>query len=278
MQGASRESLATLREQLSDLTDGSSAAQLQQLSDELFAVVTLLTSEGALRRTLSDPAIDQSAKERFVDSLFGDRLSAPALRLLQQLARARWSEPRDVVDAVEHLAVETALVRAESDGQLDEVEDALFRFERILAAEPPLRAALTDRMLPAERKRELMNRLLEGKVAEVTLGLIERAVLAPRGRTIERVLREFSELAATRRERLIARVTSAVPLTEEQQEQLAESLRTATGRDIRLQLLVDPELVGGLTVRIGDEQIDGSVARHLAEARRRLTGGSGSRF
>jgi F-type H+-transporting ATPase subunit delta len=112
----------------------------------------------------------------------------------------------------------------------------------------------------------------------VTLALIERAVLAPRGRTIERVLREFSEMAATRRERLIARVTSAVPLTEEQQQHLVEALRASTGRDIRLQLLVDPSLIGGITVRIGDEQIDGSVSRHLAEARRRLTGGSGSRF
>jgi F-type H+-transporting ATPase subunit delta len=278
VQGASRESLATLREQLSEVTDGSSAADLQQLSDELFAVVTLLAGEGGLRRTLSDPAIEAGPKEQFVETLFGERVSTATLGLLKQLARARWSEPRDVVDAVETLAVETALVRAEGDGQLDEVEDALFRFERILAAEPPLRAALTDRMLPADRKRELIHRLLDDKVAEVTLALIERAVLAPRGRTIERVLREFSEMAATRRERLIARVTSAVPLTEEQQGRLVESLRTATGRDIRLQLLVDPALVGGLTVRIGDEQIDGSVARHLSEARRRLTGGSGSRF
>jgi F-type H+-transporting ATPase subunit delta len=278
VQGASRESLAALRERLAELTGDAKAAGLQKLSDELFGVVTVFASQGGLRRTLADPAIDAAGKDRFVDHLFADRISATGVELLHQVARTRWSEPRDVVDALENLAVETALVRAERDRQLDEVEDGLFRFERILAAEPTLRAALTDRLLPSDRKLQLLHRLLDGKVADVTFALIERAVLAPRGRTIERVLKEFSELAASRRERLIARVTSAVPLTEEQQERLVEALRQSTGNDIRLQLLVDPSLVGGLVVRIGDEQIDGSVVRHLTEARRRLTGGSGTRF
>lgn len=274
MQGASRESLATLRERLSGLTDDADAAALEQLADELFSVVTLLAGQGGVRRTLSDPALDAERKTRFVDTLFGSRLSAGGLDLLRELARARWSEPRDVVDALEHLAVETALVRAEREEQLDEVEDGLFRFERILAVEPRLRAALTDRLLPGERKLELLHRLLDGKVADVTFWLIERAVLAPRGRTFERVLREFTELAASRRERSLARVTTAVALTDDQQQRLAEALRRAVGRDIRLQVVVDPSLVGGLSVRIGDELIDGSVARQLVEARRRLTGGA----
>lgn len=273
MQGASRESLATLRERLSGLTDDADAAALQQLADELFSVVTLVAGQGGVRRTLSDPAVDADRKTRFVDTLFGSRVSAPAVDLLRELARARWSEPRDVVDALENVAVEAALVRAERDGQLDEVEDGLFRFERILAVEPALRAALTDRLLPAERKLELLHRLLDGKVADVTFWLIERAVLAPRGRTLERVLREFTELAASRRERLLARVTTAVPLSDDEQERLAEALRRGIGRDVRLQVVVDPSLVGGLTVRIGDELIDGSVTRQLTEARRRLTGG-----
>jgi len=274
VQGASRESLAALREQLSTLTDDVDEAGLQKLSDELFGVVSVLAGPGGVRRTLSDPAIDSARKEQFVDTLFGERASATSVELLRQIARTRWSEPRDVVDAVENLAVEAALVRAERDDQLDEVEDGLFRLERILAAEPDLRAALTDRLLPADRKVELLHRLLDGKVADVTFTLVERAVLAPRGRTLERVLREYSELAASRRERLIARVTSAVPLSDDQQQRLVEALRASTGHDIRLQLVVDPSLIGGITVRIGDEQIDGSVARHLTEARRRLSGQS----
>jgi F-type H+-transporting ATPase subunit delta len=274
VQGASRGSLASVRARLADLTGDSDEAALQQLSGELFSVVTLLAGPGGIRRTLSDPAIDAGRKERFVDQLFGDHVSATTVDVLKQIARTRWSEPRDVVDALENLAVETALVHAERDGQLDEVEDGLFRFERILASEHALRAALTDRNLPADRKLELLHRLLDGKVADTTFALVQRAVLSPRGRTVERVLRDYSELAASRRERLIARVTSAVALSEDQQVRLTEALRASTGEDIRLQLIVDPGLIGGVTVRIGDEQIDGSVLRHLTEARRQLGGQS----
>lgn len=274
MQGASRESLATLRESLAGRTGSAGANDLQQVSDALFSVVTLFANQGALRRTLSDPALEAQRKERFVDALFAERLDETSLSVVRETARLRWSAPGDVVDAIEALAVETALQRAEVDGVLDEVEDELFRFERILDSQPDLRAALTDRNLPADRKSQLLHRLLDGKVADVTSSLVERAVLAPRGRTVERVLDEFTELAAKRRERLIARVTSAVPLTEEQREALAEALKREFDRDIRLQLVVDPDIVGGVTVRIGDELIDGSVLRHLGAARRQLTGRS----
>ena len=276
MQGASRNSLAELRETLGGRSQASSD-DLQQLSEALFGIVTLFATQGSLRRTLSDPALEVDRKVAFVDRLFANRVPEPALELLRQAGRLRWSEPRDIVDALEALAVEAALQRAEADGVLDEVEDELFRFERILDGQPELRTALTDRNLPADRKSRLLHRLLDGKVAAVTQSLIERAVLAPRGRTIERVLDEFTELAAKRRERLLARVTTAVPLTEAQQTALAAALQREFGHDVRLQVVIDPALIGGLTVRIGDELIDGSVLRHLGAARRRLTGGSGPR-
>ncbi|MBV9291104.1 MAG: F0F1 ATP synthase subunit delta [Frankiales bacterium] len=272
MQGASRESLGHLRDSLAEQTGGVRSDALQQLSEQLFSVVTLFAGQGSLRRAISDPALETDRKVGLVDNLLGSHLAGPALELVRAAARQRWSEPGDVVDALESLAVEAALQRAESDGVLDEVEDELFRFERVVASQPQLRAALTDRNLPAERKSRLVRQLLEGKVSEVSLALIERGVLAPRGRTIERVLEDFTELAAKRRERLIARVTSTVELSDEQQAALSEALRREFDRDIRLQLVVDPELVGGLTVRIGDELIDGSVLRHLGAARRRLTG------
>jgi F-type H+-transporting ATPase subunit delta len=277
MQGASRESLASLRDTLAQQTKSTSSTDLQKVADTLFEVVTLLADEGAVRRALSDPAIDAGAKVGFVDTLFRERLDATSLELVRHTAKLRWSSPRDVVDAIEALAVETSLQGAEADGVLDEVEDELFRFERIMDSQPALRSALTDRNLPADRKSDLLHRLLDGKVAPVTLSLILRAVLAPRGRTVERVLDEFTELAAKRRERLIARVTSAVELTDEQQTALAEALKREFDRDIRLQLVVDPDIIGGLTVRVGDELIDGSVLRHLGAAHRRLTGGSGPR-
>jgi len=273
MQGASRTSLAALRDVLAEQTGSANAAALAKVSDSLFAVVTLLAGQGSLRRMLSDPAVESDAKVRVVDSLLADRVDPAALEIVRTVARQRWSEPRDVVDALEALAVEASLQQAESEGVLDEVEDELFRFGRIVDGQHELRAALTDRNLPSARKGDLLHRLIDGKVAGVSSALIERAVIAPRGRTIERVLNDYAELAAKRRERLIAHVTSALDLDDDQQQRLAESLRREFGRDIRLQVVVDPSLLGGLTVRIGDELIDGSVLRHLGAARRQLTGG-----
>ena len=274
MQGASRSSLRKLREELTRLSADASSQQLQQLSDDLFGVVTTLASHGSLRRAVSDPGLEPDAKKRVVQTLFGERLSPAALELTAQVAVARWSQPVDVVDALEALSVEASLGAAEADDELDEVEDELFRFERVVASAPELRAALTNRNLPDDLKRQLVHRLLDDKAAAVTVSLVERGVLAPRGRSIERVIEEFTNLAAQRRERLIARVTSAVALTADQQERLREALAREFGRDVRLQLVVDPELIGGVTVRVGDELLDDSVIRHLSTARRAMSGRS----
>lgn len=277
MQGTSREALRALRELLGQLVGGADAAAIGQLSADLFAVVSLFAGQGSLRRTVADPALAARRKVEIVDRLLAGKISDNALEVVRAAGRQRWSEPRDVVDALEAVAVEAALAQAEQDDQLDEVEDQLFRFERILDSEPALRAALTDRNLPGERKRALLERLLHGKATPVSEALIERAVLSPRGRTVERVFAEFLRLAAERRSRLIARVTSAVPLTADQQTALAAALAREFGRDVRLQTIVDPSVLGGIAVRIGDEVIDGTVARQLDTARRTLTGRSTGR-
>jgi F-type H+-transporting ATPase subunit delta len=280
MQGASRDALAGLRDALVQSVEGPpnsagpDATALQRLSEDLFAVVTLFAGTGSLRRAVSDPALEVDAKVGLVDRLLDGKIGDAALGLVRQTARSRWSEPRDVVDALEAIAVEAALSQAEQENQLDEVEDQVFRFERIVAAEPDLRTALTDRNLPADRKQALLARLLDGKVAPVTRALVERAVLWPRGRTLERVLDEFLRLAAQRRSRLVARVTTAVPLSDEQQSRLADALAREFGGEVRLQVVVDSSLLGGLTVRVGDELLDASVARQLDTAHRKLTGRS----
>ncbi|HVY11848.1 MAG TPA: F0F1 ATP synthase subunit delta [Mycobacteriales bacterium] len=271
MQGASRNSLGALRDRLPAEGD------LSRLSDELFAVVSLLGSRASLRRALSDPAATGVTKSNVVSQLLGSRIDASSLDIVAAAVQSRWSQSRDLVDALEEIAIDAALITAQTAGSLDAVEDELFRFERILDAEPTLRDALTNRNLPGEAKRELLHRLLDGKVNGVTSTLIERVVLEPRGRTIEAALRELSSLAAKRRQRLIAHVTSAVELTENEQRDLAAALSRTFGHELQLQVVVDPALIGGITVRVGDELIDASVARQLAEARRKLTGRSSTR-
>jgi F-type H+-transporting ATPase subunit delta len=192
--------------------------------------------------------------------------------LLESVAADRWSRPRNLTDTLERLAAMSAFAGAEQAGTLDDVEDELFRFGRALEREPALRAALSDPNLPTERKRAVVEALLVGRAQAVTVMIVDRIVQAPRGRTLESALAEYSELAARRRDRTLATVTTAVPLTDVQHRRLAAALTRIYGRRVVLQADLDPDVVGGVRVRIGDEIIDGTVVTRLALAARRIAG------
>ncbi|MBK5308188.1 MAG: F0F1 ATP synthase subunit delta [Frankiaceae bacterium] len=269
---ASRGALRTARKSLTDLAaELPEAAGIASVSEGLFSVVQLLDRSGQLRRALGDPTTAADAKASLLDALLIDQLDALPLRVLTSVVGQRWSSPRDLVDAVEVLAVQAAFLVAEADGSLDDVEDELFRFSRIVAQDPELRAVLTDRGLDADRKTALLDGLLGDRARPETVRLISNVVLAPRGRTLEDGLAEYARLAAEIRERSVARVTSAVRLTEAQEERLAAALAGTLGRQVQLQVDVDPAVLGGLVVRVGDEVIDGTIRHHLRAARVALT-------
>ena len=159
---------------------------------------------------------------------------------------------------------------ADADGQLDELEDELFRFSRVVQANPPLRAALSNQFVPPERRRELALALVDGKVTATALKLITQAAAHSRGRSLDASLETYATLAAEQRERLVAEVHVAVPLTDEQRSRLVAALVAGYGHDVHLNVVLDPQVVGGISVRIGDELINGSVASRLADLRRRL--------
>jgi F-type H+-transporting ATPase subunit delta len=162
------------------------------------------------------------------------------------------------------------LASEEASGGLDEVEDELFRFARIVDRTPRLSLALSDRGLPAERKTALLDRLLQGRVRPTTRRLVERVVSSPRGRGVGRELEALAELASQRRQRSIAVVTVARPLDADQADRLRVAIARAFGTEVVLQVVIDPAIVGGVSVRVGDEVVDGTVLRRLAEARRQL--------
>jgi F-type H+-transporting ATPase subunit delta len=203
--------------------------------------------------------------------VFGEALSKPAEQIVEALVRASWSKPADLVDAADELAAQALFAGAEHAGVLDEVEDELFRFGRILDREPALRSALTDPSLPADRKVALLDALLDDRVQDATGVLVRELTLHPRGRTLDRALEDYARLAAARRERLIASVRSVVPLTDEQLTRLAAALAERLGHQVHLNVELDPDLIGGLTVRVGDLLFDGSIAHRLSLARRVMT-------
>ena len=271
MHGVSRGSLREARERLDQLAH-SGSGDLTVVGDELFALVALLDGEGTVRRALSDPARDARARAGLAQALFGERMSATTVEVVSQLVRERWSSSSDLVNAVESLAVEAVLGSAERGGRLDDVEDELFRFARLVAGQPDLRRALHERKLPPDRKAGLIAALLEGRAAPETAALVRQASIFPRGRTVETLLEEYGKAASARRGRLVAHVTSAVILTPEQQDRLAATLHRIYGKAMHLDMQVDPTVVGGLRVLVGDEVVDGTVATRLDDARRRLAG------
>jgi F-type H+-transporting ATPase subunit delta len=266
MRGASRESLAAARESLAALTDVP-ATDVTALSDDLAAIAALLDAEVSLRRLLTDPSRPGAARASLVAELLGGKVGENAVELVSGVVRSRWSQPRDLADALEELSVEAELALAERAGTLDAVEDDLFRFGRILAAEPELAQGLSER-IPVRQRSGLVDSLLAGKATPSALRLIQRAVANGRnGSVIDRVER-LSAIAAAHRERITALVTAVVPLTEAQRERLVQILTRGYGKQIRLNVELDPSLIGGMTIRIGDDIIDGSLASRLAETAR----------
>ncbi|MEV5894586.1 F0F1 ATP synthase subunit delta [Nonomuraea fuscirosea] len=269
MRGLSRASLAEVEERFNAVAG---SADLGALSDELFAVADLLDREHGLRRALSDQARAAEQKVRVVHNLLDGKVGAAALATTEAAVSAKWSRAGDLADVLERLGVVAAAAEAEGQGRLDEVEDELFRFGRIVAGNPGLRRALADAAVPEEGKRELLRGLLEGKVAQSSLRLIAQLVVHPRGRSLETGLEEVGQLVAQQRQRLVAVVRSAVELSEAQKARLVTWLSTSYGRDVHLNVEVDKRVLGGFSVRIGDEIIDTTIVGRIEEVRRRLAG------
>jgi F-type H+-transporting ATPase subunit delta len=284
---ASRSALAELRERLNTvLPDLSNPvfnwipllrrfeddSRHRELADELYAAAELLGKQPRLRRALGDPSTDASGRAELARSLLGDQVGDVAMGLIADAVALRWSSPWDLTDALEILADDALLAAAEQDGQLDTVEDELFRFERILADSGELGAALDEAGVPAERRRGLLQSLLGQKVHPITAQLLEHAVTSGRRPTLWLAIDDLLQASAARRERSVARVLSATELTPEQTERLATALTRLYGREINVRTAVDQKVKGGLVVRVGDEVIDGSVASRLAAARAAFAG------
>jgi F-type H+-transporting ATPase subunit delta len=265
MRGASRASLADARERLAAADAGA------ELGDELFAVVRLLDGQPRVRRALADSASAPAAREGLAAAVLGGQLSQDAVALVSSVAASRWSGPGDLVDALEQLAVLAVVAGAEREGRLDDLEDDLFRFGRVVRGHSGLRSALSDPFAPASAKRELIGRLLAGKATPEAIALITQAAAQARGRSLEDSLEAYAQLAAEQRRRLIAEVRVAVELSLAQRRRLADVLARRYGRDVQLNFVIDPRAVGGLSIRIGDDQVDGTIATRLADVRHGLT-------
>lgn len=269
LRAASREALAELVKKFESLAEGADTGALTTLADNLSAVAKLLLDEPTLNKHLAEPTDDSTAKERLVERLFGGKVDDATLDLLKTAVAQRWSSEANLVDAVEHIARLALLVRAERDGQSEEVEDQLFRFGRVLDSQSQLSRLLADTAVPADKRVNLLTKVLDssGGVNDTAKALLTQTVELLRGEVADAAVNDLAELAVSRRGEAVAHVTAAAELADAQRTRLTEVLSRIYGRPMSVQLDVDPEVLGGLLITVGDEVIDGSISSRLAAAR-----------
>jgi F-type H+-transporting ATPase subunit delta len=273
MQGPSRAAYAAFDERL-DTALASAGADAGQraasIGDALFAFAGMLRAQPAVRRALTDLGRSPDDRAALARRLVGDRFDPAAVELVEAAVRDRWSSPGKLISAIEEFGVVAHLAAADEQGRLDAVQDEVFRFGQIVQSDPALRTALLDQAAPTASRSELVRRLLEDKASPETLRLVEHVVLGRRDRQLEAALERIGELAAERRERRVAVVRVAAPLSTEHRERLERALSAQVGKAVLLNVVVEPDLVGGLKVEIGDDVVDGTVRSRLADLQRRL--------
>lgn len=270
LRAASREALAEVVKKFDDIAGGLDSGALTALADDLTSVAKLLLAEPILNKHLADPTDNPAPKVELAQRLFDGKISAPAVDLLKTAVSQRWSAEGNLVDAIEHVARLALLVRAEKNNEGEAVEDQLFRFGRVLDAQPRLSSLLTDETTDAQGRVSLLRNVLSrtgGDVNDTAAALLAQTVELLRGERADEAVADLAELAVARRGEVVAHVTAAADLSAEQRARLSEVLGRIYSHPVSIQLNVDPAVLGGLLITVGDEVIDGSISTRLDAAR-----------
>lgn len=272
MRSASRQALAGLLDKFGEVAGGLDEQGLSALAGDLTGVAEVLQRESVVTRHLTVPTDEAAPKVRLVQRLFADKIGASALALVTAAAEARWSNGADLVTAVEHVARQALLLSAEGAGTVDEVEDQLFRFSRVLDAQPRLDILLGDTATPAAGRVGLLRNVIGGASGAnpIAAALLEQTVRLLRGQSAHQAVTELAQIAVARRGELVAEIGAAAELSDAQRTRLNTVLSRIYSHPVRVQVGVDPALLGGLAISVGDEIIDGTLSSRLAAAKTQL--------
>ena len=240
------------------------------VGQELFSVANLVEAERSLRGNLSDSGLSSDARKGLVDSLLGSKVSADALGVVKTIVAARWSKPQDLVAGIESAGALVLLADAEQAGHLSRVEEEIFYFARLVDSAADLQMALSDQSISSQGKAQLVADLLSGRAHSDTVTLVAQFVSHPRGRRLSEALDGLSAIAAARQNRLVATVTAAVELTPELKARITTALGRIYGQEVQLDCVVDSLVIGGVSVQIGDDVIDGTISTKIKKAQRQL--------
>ena len=269
--GSSRNSLAATRSVLDKSLAGLSGDAASSLSNDLFVVVNALGENVALRRAITDPARSSEDKNGLLKQLFGARISDKALAIANSAVANRWSSPSDLLIAMEQIAIQAEAGAANARGELDKLEEEIFNFTRVLAANQDLRNALNGNPDAIKEKIALVNDVLKGATSSART-LVAQIVNGLWGRNIETALSDVAHATAVHRHLVVALVSSAIDLTSDQKKKLAAALSKQIGQTVRVNVETNPKVIGGVSIRFRDELIDGTVISRMAEASQALAG------
>lgn len=269
MLGSSRTSLRLLNEAV----DASfHDPGLANAGSDLLAVADLLTREKTLRLTLADSGRSEAERAAILTRLIGDKVSPLGLSLATTAVGQRWSSDGDLVDAIEAAGASALIGEAEKQGRADRVADELFRFGRVIDGDGALQMTLSSIALDAPAKQAIISDLLTDKADPTTIELAGFVATHPRGRRLDEALTSLVALAAKRRGELSAVVRVASELEPDQLQRLAAALEGVYKQPVQLSIEIDPSVIGGVSVQVGDEVIDGTITHRIEQARRRLAG------
>ncbi|ANR90117.1 F0F1 ATP synthase subunit B/delta [Mycobacterium avium] len=273
MRSSSRVALVNLTERFTTVAKDLDNKALSALSSELVSVAQMLDREIVVTRYLTVPAEDAGPRVRLIERLLSGKVGDVTLEVLRAAVSERWSANSDLIDALEHLSRQALLEVAERENKVDEVEEQLFRFSRILDVQPRLAILLGDYAVPVEGRVGLLRKVLDSAsitVNPIVAALLTQTVELLRGRPAEEAVQFLAEVAVARRGEVVAQVSAAADLSDAQRTRLTEVLSRIYGHPVSVQLQIDTELLGGLLIAVADEVIDGTLASRLAAAEAQL--------
>jgi len=274
MRSSSRLALGNIVDRFETIAGDLDDQGLEKLADELVKVAGMLNHEIVVTRYLTVPAEDSAPRVRLIERILEGKVADPTLDVVRAAVSERWSANRDLVDAIEHLSRQALLKVAENEGRIDEVEDQLFRFSRLLDAQPRLAILLGDHTSPAEGRVGLLRNVLKsvgGRSNRITNALLSHTVELLRGhQTADEAVQSLAESAVARRGEVVAQVSAAAELTDAQRTRLSEVLSRIYDHPVAVQLQLNDELLGGLLIAVGDEVIDGTLKSRLTAAEAQL--------
>ncbi len=273
MRSASRRALKSVTDRFDTIAKDLDDQGLEKLAGDLVSVAKMLNGEIVVTRYLTLPAEDAAPRVRLLERLISGKVGDPTLELLRAAVSERWSANSDLIDAVEHVSRQALLEVAAREDRVDEVEDQLFRFARILQAQPRLGVLLSEYGAPAEGRVALLVNVLKsatGRSNRITNSLLSQTIELLRGQSADDAVMFLAEAAVARRNEVVAQVSAAAEPSDAQRARLTEVLSRIYGHPVAVQLQIDAALLGGLLISVGDEVIDGTLSARLTAAEAQL--------